>query len=177
MIIDESQKRDAIHLAVIPVVAGEDLWPGQRAQVTDGVARFVRAGGQGIVDPFLSARVLEGARFWFVIDPRKITSLRHVWSHPDFPDEAGPAAIVSSEPAPVTQSWAWIDKFADDIDQTRNRLMEAADLWVEDEDYTYDNSERYKDHWDKFPEFWKHYEIVRGVTVKDKEASFFTCSC
>jgi hypothetical protein len=39
-IIDDSAKRDAIHLAVIPAVAGEDLLPGMHVQLADGVARF-----------------------------------------------------------------------------------------------------------------------------------------
>ena len=82
-IIDETAGRDAIHLAVEPVVAGELLQPGQHIRLVSGKAF---AGGEtfGVVDPFLTRAVEPGERFWFVIYPRQITSLRHVWEHPMF---------------------------------------------------------------------------------------------
>lgn len=178
-IIDETAGRDAIHMAVEPVVAGVDLWPGSPVRLIEGEAfRSADSAAVGIVDPFLPHdHPRKGERFWLVLYPRTITSLRHVWSHPDFP-----GTEVRSEAAPeidpVEHSKKWIETFAAKIDQTVNRLMEAADLWVEDEEYTYDNSERYKNHWDEFPEFWKHYEIVTGRAPRPSERnSFFTCSC
>jgi hypothetical protein len=82
MIIDEAQKRDAIHLAVEPVVAKEVLNPGQDVGA-DGTTN----NPVGIVDPFLKKAVQVGERFWLVIYPRQINSLRHVWTHPAFEDE------------------------------------------------------------------------------------------
>jgi len=81
--IIESGGRDAIHLAVNPTVAGEKLYPGQDVGV-DGT----RNNPVGIVDPFLKAPVLPGEMFWLVVYPRQINSLRHVWTHPAFPDES-----------------------------------------------------------------------------------------
>jgi hypothetical protein len=168
-IIGEGEKRDAIHLAVEPTVAAEKLYPGQDVGV-DGS----RNNPVGIVDPFLKSAVMPGERFWLIVYPRQINSLRHVWTHPAFGDEPmKPTAVILS---PADASRKWIEDFAVRIDQTYNRLMEAADLWIDQEDYTYDNSERYKDHWDEFPEFWKHYEVVKGRAPKVK-SSFFTCSC
>lgn len=176
-IIDETGKRDAIHLAVEPVIAGEKLHPGQHIGITDGVA--MSTGKKlGIVDPFLSKPVFEGERFWLVIYPRVITSLRHVWSHPEFPEEIT-GTIESLPDDEVSKSKRWIEGFAVEIDQTYNKLMRAAELWVIDSEYTYDNSESYKAHWDKFPEFWKHYQIVTGTALPEslERDSFFTCSC
>ena len=56
-IIDEGEKRDAIHLAVEPVQAGETLLPGEHIGIVDGVAvaeseKLFKC--VGIVDPFLS---------------------------------------------------------------------------------------------------------------------------
>ena len=85
-IIDETQARDAIHLAVEPVQANEKLFPGQDIGLIEGKASSKAEKLLGIVDPFLKTSVLEGEWFWMVIYPRKITSLRHVWSHPDIPD-------------------------------------------------------------------------------------------
>jgi hypothetical protein len=95
MIIDETAKRDAIHLAVEPVVAKERLHPGEHI-ASDGTKRYeVRnmdgtlcidhSETVGIVDPFLTRPVEPGEHFWLVLYPRQITSLRHVWEHPAFP--------------------------------------------------------------------------------------------
>lgn len=174
-IIGEGEKRDAIHLAVEPVIASERLYPGQKVGLLDGKAN-TKAKPLGIVDPFLAQSVEIGQRFWLVVFPRQITSLRHVWSHPDFADVAEP----KNEPADtkLAASQAWIAEFAAQIDQTPNRLMDAAEQWLNSGDYTYDNSESYKDHYAKFKEFWPHYEIVTGKTVAESDRkSFFTCSC
>lgn len=90
-IINAGEKRDAIHLAVEPVIAGEDLFPGEHIGLVDGNA-FRHNGDSldskikllGIVDPFLDMPVAKGERFWLIVYPRQITSLRHVWAHPDF---------------------------------------------------------------------------------------------
>jgi hypothetical protein len=176
-IIGASEARDAIHLAVEPVVAAESLWRGQDVGLLpDGKASSKAGKMLGIVDPFLKAPVKAGDRFWLVVYPRQITSLRHVWAHPDF---ARTPDLPDAKPATDAEvSKAWIANFAASINQTVNRLMGAAEEWLQDEEYTYDNSESYKDQWDKFPEFWTHYAIVTGKEVPaDKRHSFFTCSC
>jgi hypothetical protein len=177
-IIDDTQARDAIHLAVEPVIAADRFYPGDRVALgPDGTA--VKVGKiVGIVDPFLEEPVKRGERFWLVVLPRTIRSLRHVWEHPDFPvpQEVAPKEAEANDQ--VSESRKWIEGFAARIDQTYSRLMNAAESWVEYEDYTYDNTEAYKAHWDQFPEFWKHYQIVTGKTVEDgKQEAFFTCSC
>lgn len=83
-IIDETAGRDAIHLAVEPIVAGQPLRPGDDVGIVDGLA-VMCSNPVGIVDPFLATKVFTGQRFWLVIYPRQITSLRHVWTHSAFP--------------------------------------------------------------------------------------------
>ena len=85
-IIDTTAGRDAIHLAVEPVIAGEKLYAGQHIGLLNGIASTKIIKKIGIVDPFLNGFVPEGEMFWLVVYPRQITSLRHVWSHPDFPE-------------------------------------------------------------------------------------------
>lgn len=96
MIHWKPEKRDAIHLAVEAVTAAEDMVPGQRIGIIEGHAYpsgSVYFGEQGkvevpyhgIVDPFLKLGPKSGDRFWFVMKPREVRSLRHVWEHEDFP--------------------------------------------------------------------------------------------
>lgn len=98
MIHFKPEHRDAIHLAVEAVKAGEELLVGQAIGIINGVAyaahTYPEIGGvtckvpyHGIVDPFLPRGPYENETFWFVMAPRLVTSLRHVWSHPSFPDE------------------------------------------------------------------------------------------
>lgn len=114
-IIGPEEKRDAIHLGVVPVIAAEDLLPGQHIGfVEGGVGRAAK--NIGIVDPFIDGPVRKGERFWLIVYPRKITSLRHVWTHPDVPDDmdsmqiseatqpAVPAANKTVVPAPRVKS-------------------------------------------------------------------------
>ena len=89
----KTEKRDAIHLAVEPVKASQYLLIGSRIGIIDGVAyptgKLVDGKHipyHGIVDPFLSQSPNTGDMFWFVMKPREVRSLRHVWEHPDFPD-------------------------------------------------------------------------------------------
>lgn len=98
MIHYKPEHRDAIHLAVEAVEATCLLKPGQRIGIVEGKAypvgdvitksdgSTVTVKAQGIVDPFLPTNVIEGERFWFIMNPRMVTSLRHVWTHPDFPE-------------------------------------------------------------------------------------------
>lgn len=93
MIHFKPEARDAIHLAVEPVVAFEKLPVGAKIGIINGVAHRTGttledgsfAPYHGIVDPFLPRGPEEGETFWFVMAPRMVASLRHVWEHPDFP--------------------------------------------------------------------------------------------
>lgn len=180
-IIDEREKRDAIHLAVEPVVAQQLLRPGDHVTAGGFLVNPDDAAAVGIVDPFLRTNVAKGQRFWLVVYPRQIHSLRHVWTHPAFPD----AAEVAGEAPKLhgqSASEQWIRDYAARIDLTYNRLMGGADDWL---------ASRKDSQWDDYlvdggtlegvrtdPAFWDHYAIVRGIDVptKDRE-NFFSCSC
>ena len=94
MIHFKKEKHDAIHLAVLPAMASQRPKPSERIGIVDGcaypVGKRLSSGSlipyHGIVDPFLTTDVREGESFWFVMKPREVRSLHHVWEHPDFPD-------------------------------------------------------------------------------------------
>lgn len=187
-ILGPNEKRDAIHIAVEPVIAGHHLLPGAEVgRLPDGTYSPVADKIVGIVDPFIDGRVNKGERFWLLLMPRTVTSLRHVWEHPDFPDDAGkqvtarrvkPAPVKALEPVEAAlTSKEWIEQFASSIRQSYEDLMAAADRWVEREDYTYDNSESYKGHYEKFREFWPHWAVVTGREMPREPHAFFTCGC
>ena len=175
-IIDASQKRDAIHLAVEPVVAGHALHPGDRITVKDGVAtRAYRETALGIVDPFLEGYVEKGERFWFVMMPRMVHSLRHVWTHPAFPNVDGTADATPALEGKAAAE-AWIKDYADRIDVGWRDLVEAAGYWIDCGDYMCRGG--ILEGVSTSPEFWDHYETYTGRKVPEgKRGSFFTCSC
>ena len=85
-IIEGEAFRDAVHIAVAPVVAGEPLIPGEHVgQLPDGTFGTKAEKKIGIVDPFLMEDVVnKGQQFYLCLYPQTITSLRHVWTHPAF---------------------------------------------------------------------------------------------
>ncbi len=179
-IIDATQKRDAIHLAVLPMVAGGDLSPGEAIQVRDGMAfttSYEKA--TGIVDPFLPLGPETGQRFWMVLKPRMVTSLRHVWSHPAFADEPGTGGSVDT-----AKSEAWLRAFCDvadcpPYDELIPLLMGGhgeygdSSATIEDDYLFFSGVDA---HGDIPPEFWGHVETVTGVKFSRHPAAF-SCSC
>ena len=175
-LISESEKRDAIHIALAPVVASQRLLAGQDIGFVAGNTEMVGRTGKhiGIVDPFLKEPVSEGERFWMFLYPNTIASLRHEWEHPSF-------GAVVSKPVPANgerkaTSVGWLTRFADGLDLTYATLMDGAKEWVRDGEYLFGGSNL---EGEQIPdEFWTHYEIVTGEIVDhDKKCNFFSCYC
>lgn len=179
-IIDETAGRDAIHLAVEPVMAGEKLYPGSHVRMKDGKAE---AGGEtvGIVDPFLKGPVYEGQWFWFVIYPRAITSLRHVWSHPAFADVSAapvePAIDTKSDSEKWMRAWAVKhmsdDYYSDDYGAKRSEESAYASALEAGEDNHVGPYEDARDHIDS--EWWDYWEAITGK--KGNREDWFSCGC
>jgi hypothetical protein len=184
-IIDETQKRDAIHLAVEPIVAPEWLDPGEHVTASGhgcGVGE-----GVGIVDPFLTYRVKPGERFWLVIYPRQIKSLRHVWGHPAFADEPEVMAAKTS-PTSKAESEMWLRDFIAHADCPDFETVIAAATGAPVEPDSYYGGPAYEIDGDYLffrgrdahseipPEFWVHLEIYTGHKAEFRPAHF-SCSC
>lgn len=170
-ILDGDEQRDAIHIAIAPVIAIETLYPAQRIGLvegtTDQAGSCIASRKIGIVDPFLAEPVYPKQKFWMFLYPNTITSLRHDWTHPAFVQ-----AVTN-----IDESKAYIESIAAECDVTYNALIEIATDFANDGKYFYDNSETYKivDE-EKWPVFWRHFQRITGIEI-DYEYSPFTCSC
>lgn len=81
----EFAQRDAIHIAVAPVVSDGTYPPGKHVGfMPDGTVGADAEHKIGIVDPFLNTDVEKGERFWLFLYPQTVTGMRHHWSHPAF---------------------------------------------------------------------------------------------
>jgi len=182
-IIDETAGRDAIHLAVEPMKSESPLYPSQHINIENGLAVPAAAGkGIGIVDPFLNGVVFPGQMFWFVVYPRKITSLRHVWEHPAFPPSSGEVLPAPERPPVVKEVTAkdlsekWIREFADRIPLDYIVLMNGAYDYIKRGEYL--NFGELLEGEYVPEEFWDHYAVVHPDHPKPNyRGSFFSCSC
>lgn len=183
-IIIGPQERDAIHIAVIPVVAGEGLNPGARIVMKGDFAFRAEHEGEyiGIADPFIGDgyyyQIEAKQHFWLWLIPGSITSLRHVWTHPAFPlPEDGPV-ITKTASEHQADSEKWLRREAERLDIGYRALLEAARTWIEEAEYTVQSGHSsWRDDFGDPKEFWHHFEIVTGTKVKDHEATFFCCTC
>jgi hypothetical protein len=80
-------KRDAVHVAVVPVEAGERLQPGDDICIIAGAAFRGSIRAIGIADPFISGPIPKGSLFWLLLFPKTVENLRHDLDHPSFPRE------------------------------------------------------------------------------------------
>jgi hypothetical protein len=182
-LIDDTQKRDAIHLAVEPAVAGTALTPGESVILDDDLltAFGVPAGeGVGIVDPFIVGPVPKGAKFWLVVYPRQISSLRHVWEHPSFRPSGETGVPVAAKAA----SEAWLrtyfrDEFHigdDDDDWGDGDTFESLVRKLADADDEY-VVVLGSDASGTIPaEVYDHVAIYTGEPVA-RRAIYWSCSC
>lgn len=172
-------ERDAIHVAIYPCIAGVVLKPGQRVSLdADGRAipgrasAFLDRGGAiGIVDPYLTAPVDQGERFWLFLMPRSTTSLRHNWSHPAIPDRHPDLSVFHAdhETASHAASEQYIRDWASKHGISYDLLLDSLERgFVYDHDF----------HEPLPPELWDHYEIVTGCKVPASDRlDWMGCSC
>lgn len=175
-LITEPQFRDAVHIAVAPVVAGENLIPGTRIGFsgypdTVGVVDNII----GIVDPFLQHSVKKGDTFYMFLLPNTITSLRHEWTHPAFEEIEDLEKTFKRLKGAVAEE-QWISDFAENIGSNYHEMMESAKEFLENGDYlvrggTFEGV--------YIPdEFWDKYEIIKNATISSSDrGSFLGCSC
>jgi hypothetical protein len=192
-LIDESQQRDAIHIAVAPVVAAEKIYPADDIGfVTEGDTTRVSTAAAnkiGIVDPFLKKPVQPEQRFFMFLYPQTITSLRHDWTHPAFESEAKRQFPSLGDPMDDIRdrsrerSEAWLRDFCrNSVDAPAyEHMMNAIQCQGGYGDGGYLDGDHLLIHGNdasgSIPdEFWDHVEIVLGKKF-DVRPTYFSCSC
>lgn len=166
-------QRDAVHVAVVPCVAGCELAIGQPVGLNADKEAMPATRGRaiGVVDPFLAWPVEAGQRFWLFLKPGTVSNLRHSWSHPLFAHEED--EVEAAETAkPMTEaetSIAWLQKAATSCGVNYEVMMHR----IEQGDYiNMGENERYKAL--DYDEFARHVKVVTG---KDNVYPPFSCSC
>jgi hypothetical protein len=178
-VLDGKADRDAIHIAIAPVVAVEVLKPGEhigfvepgnsvkvgRASTRDNTTAI------GIVDPFLSKPVQPGQAFYMCVYPRTTQNLRHDWSHPAFTAQEVARKLGANE------SERWLSNFADSMDVGYAELLDNAVHAIKHQQW--DDLCANVDT-DMPEEFWQHIENVIGSPVPESvktKVTYIPCAC
>lgn len=121
---EENAQRDAVHVAIIPVVAAANMRRGDRVKLLPD-NQIVKAGSgrpddaHGIIDPFLpKATVKAGDRVYMVLLPGKVTGMRHHWKCEEVDRIVGeqePQPMKPSDEA-VEEAERWLDMYAATLD-------------------------------------------------------------
>ena len=169
----KTDKRDAIHVAVIPVTAAKEVNPGDRIYSSFsrldgdfiGYPAYSRESGIAIVDPFLPPEPLKkGSRFWALVLPNTITGMTHHWNHPNFPDYTS----YETDETKIKEAEKFIYVFAEELNIEFDEVLQAGDNYVEfGERYivNYDTPEYVSD---LSPSFWEAWSIIRKKTNSRK---------
>lgn len=173
-LLGDGHKKDAIHIAVAPVIAGHDLRPGQRVRVSHigGKAMAWECDDDekcdGAVDPFLSGDVKDGQRFFLFLTPGTITGLRHDWTHPAFPSTSAATDTAESE--------RWLRDYAERYRADYEEMLSGA---VSRDGYCFGDDDGPPQYRGAEEEFWRHIENVTGKRFdsEHREATNFRCAC
>jgi len=180
-LIEGPAERDAIHIAVVPMIAGIDLRTGEKVRLQYDSTEIALDGeynddAVGIVDPFLDDYLVrKGQRFWCYLFPGTVTGMRHHWEHPAF---KYPKAI------PNTDHEKWLRDFAERWNFDWDELIAAATSENESEQGNYATARGYDLHsaaelGDEHVLFWLHLEGFTGKVFSEshREKMGWSCTC
>lgn len=180
--------RDAIHVAILPIIAGARLHRGEPFRIKRGTKNIALSGeyngkystqnrnlssAVGIIDPYLSTfAVQEGEACYGFMYPNTITGLHHHWEHP----------IVDSGDSEreINEHEQWLIGFAEDWNFDYDQLIDAATgnsnyvvalgIDLHSADDLGAGVEQ---------EFWEHIEGLTGKEISEshKKDMVWSCSC
>lgn len=162
-IIQSEQFRDAIHVAVAPVVAAcglaqaEHIGLNTSGEATNDIAETKLI---GIVDPFLSRRVRRGEKFWMFLYPNTVTGMRHEWQHPAFGNSP-------SQPKAISEAEITVRNFCNEYSGEYDTLLGA---WINDREYCFGSDLPYGD-------MERLERALTALTGKEHTEFGFRCAC
>ncbi len=178
---EENDKRDAVHVAIAPVIAGEILYPGQKVYFSEsGIVMGSRDHVPvGVVDTFRITKILKGERLWLMLFPETITSLRHDWTHPAFKEETE----LKIRPSGYAESMEWMENFAaghrSGYEETNSYSAET--LIQAGKDFIHHGQYHVQDGYTSLQseeptEFWNHFSVITGID-SSRQGTPFSCAC
>ncbi len=189
-------RRDAVHIAVVPMIAETDLYPGDDVGLTADCKRAFRSqrlvtawsnakqemetrgpgGAVGIVDPFLEAHVPAGSRFWLFVYPGQVTTLQHAWTHPAFPDSEQALPPAGSK----AESEAWLRSYAKRfyVYSTPEEGYQKLLRQMQEGTITYEGADMHgRGDLVDADELRRHTEVVLGRRINYDDFEYFSCTC
>lgn len=168
-----TEKKDAIHFALMPMVATCRLNAGEHVSANgDENKPYV-----GIVDPFLKEFVEQGERFWLFLYPNTVIGMRHEWQHPAFPEATGDASIVKDPEGFHRQT---LESVASQIGCSFSSLVERLELYGDDscggDDGIQEGLNQLANNPSAIESMWNSYEALYG-RVKTRVSGYFHCAC
>lgn len=174
-VLTGNEERDAIHIAIIPVVLAKDMQPGQQADLVYGTLNQVKPAvgdkGLGIIDPYIQAYgVRKGLKVWLFLNPNTVTGMRHHWKHPAFDERK----------SPKNEHEGWLREFADEWNFDYDNMIEEAqskDGYVVARDIDLHSRDELAPGDETL--FWYHIEQLTGFKADEshKESFGWSCSC
>lgn len=175
-LITTNPDRDCVHFAIMPVSAAvEGMKPGQRVAILPGMDMCCPERDDnpdlkavGIIDPWLRKSELRMFdKFWVILDPGTIKTLRHVWRHPAVDT---PAIVIGDFADRIGSDFAtvvdFLEKLRDNPGDDWAKILEVKDSHVPPVS---------DDEWNAFREAVESYV---GIKLDGKTADrYFVCGC
>lgn len=161
----EFAERDAIHMAIAPVIAGENLEPGIDVGLNKDRKAVSFGECIGIVDPFLRRNVKRGERFYLFLYPGTITSLRHEWKHKSFCNNEREESVV------------WLEDFAYEVNKSFDELLKIGHKIAAD-GYAYVGDDHAQSiFYERKREFLFHIGRIINIPDLNEKDVGFSCAC
>ena len=164
----ENNQKDAVHVAIISVEAGQYLNPGAHVELKNDKA-FAKDPHSdfefkavGIVDPFLKNGIKKGENFYLCLYPETVTGMRHEWNHPAFDETAS----IKDQ----------LQKIALEYHIDYNHLIEACEAFARGEDFCFWGDYGPDMMYDRGREIAQLYYQLTGDMIDPDQCSF-RCAC
>lgn len=124
---DRLGDKDAVHVAIVSMIASRPIQPGGRVRIAnDGTAEpGDDSDGIGVADPW-GGRIHRGKKFWVLMDIDSVSAVEHTWS----------CGIQFKTENVVVKQNRYLEEIAREIGVSYDELMKACDDFLENDRLT-----------------------------------------